>query len=62
MYETREEIDSFFGALFDCEFVRKLGEGQFGLALLAYHQTEELDLVFKLPKDRKTTLQPHHPR
>lgn len=55
MYSTREELEAFFDALYDMRMMRALGEGAFGLAVLAYDETEQVRKVFKLPKDEKTT-------
>jgi len=35
MYETQAEIEAFFKCLYQFRFVRKLGEGAFGIAVLA---------------------------
>ena len=55
MYETAEELDAFFKALYKYEKVRLLGEGGFGLAVLAYDKSEQIHKVFKLPKTEQTT-------
>lgn len=54
MYESQEEIDRFFGALFQYRPVRILGAGAFGLAVLAFDETERVQKVFKLPKTQDT--------
>ncbi|HKI33443.1 MAG TPA: protein kinase [Gemmataceae bacterium] len=55
MYETQAEIEAFFKCLYQFRFVRKLGEGAFGIAVLAYDTVEQIHKVFKLPHDRGTT-------
>lgn len=55
MYDTQQEIDEFFKCLFQFRPVRKLGEGAFGLAILVLDEVEQVQKVFKLPKDKHTT-------
>ena len=55
MYETDTELEAFFKSLYHFRFERRLGEGAFGLAVLAFDETEEIFKVFKLPKTQETT-------
>jgi len=55
MYDTPEELDAFFDALYDFRLERFLGAGAFGVAVLALDETEKVKKVFKLPKDERTT-------
>jgi serine/threonine protein kinase len=55
MYETQAELDEFFKCLFQFRPVRKLGEGGFGTAILVFDEVEQVQKVFKLPKDQHTT-------
>lgn len=54
-YETTEERAAFFNSLFQFRMERPLGEGAFGLAILAFDETESVQKVFKLPRDGNTT-------
>jgi len=55
MYETQAEIDAFLKCLFQFKWIRNLGDGAFGWAILVYDEVEKVNKVFKLPKDSKTT-------
>lgn len=55
MYETQAEIDAFLKCLFQFKWVKRLGDGAFGWAILVYDEVEKVNKVFKLPKDSKTT-------
>lgn len=54
-YETVEEVEAFFTSLIQYRMVKPLGEGAFGMAILAFDETEQVQKVFKLPRDRSTT-------
>lgn len=54
-YESEKEKEAFFKSLFQFRMERPLGEGAFGLAILAFDETEKVRKVFKLPRDKKTT-------
>jgi serine/threonine protein kinase len=55
MYDTQAEIDAFFRCLYQFKPIKKLGQGNFGLAILVYDEVEGRRKVFKLPKDERTT-------
>lgn len=55
MYKSPEELDTFFKALYSFKKIKILGEGAFGLAVLAFDETEQIKKVFKLPKSHKMT-------
>lgn len=55
MYETQAEIDAFFKCLFQFRPVKKLGEGAFGLAILVFDEVEQVQKVFKVPRNNDTT-------
>jgi serine/threonine protein kinase len=55
MYDSQEEIDAFLKVLYHYRYVRTLGSGAFGIALLVHDDVEGIDKVFKLPKNRETT-------
>ena len=55
MYDTQEELDAFFSTLFDIKQIRKLGAGGFGKTVLVLDETEQIEKVYKLPHDEKTS-------
>lgn len=55
MYETHAELDAFLRHFYQVRFVRELGEGAFGIAILVYDGIEQCHKVFKLPRNRSTT-------